>query len=398
MQAFKFKLKTKTKQAQCLWRFAGSCRYVFNQALKLQKSRYEQGEKKLSYAGLCDMLTQWKQTPKTQWLNNAPSQSLQQSLKNLDRAYQNFFSKRAHFPQFKKRGVRDAFRYPQGFKLDQIRSRIYLPKIGWIKYFNSQTVLGKIKNITVSQRAGAWYVSIQTEKEVSTPVHANRDIVAIDVGIAKFAVLSTKQTYAGCHALKEKLNRLKHEQRQLSKKVKFSQNWLKQKRIVSRLHYQISNTRLDYLHKTSHDISKNHAMIVLEDLQIKNMSKSSAGTMDMPGKKVKIKSGLNRSILDQGWYEFRRQLSYKTKWLGGDVILVNSQYTSQTCPIPDCRHVSKENRKTQADFNCVACGFKENADYVGSLNILAAGHAVLACGEKVQLGHSVKQEPNRIVA
>ena len=95
LQAMKFKLKTKSKQMQYLLRFAGACRYVFNEALNLQIKRYEQGEKKLSYADLCDMLTQWKRNPKTHWLNDVPSQSLQQSLKNLDRAYQNFFSKRS---------------------------------------------------------------------------------------------------------------------------------------------------------------------------------------------------------------------------------------------------------------------------------------------------------------
>lgn len=397
LQAVKFKLKTKSKQAQCLLRFAGACRYVFNKALNLQKKRYEQGEKKLSYAGLCNILTQWKQDTKTQWLNDVPAQSLQQSLKNLDRAYQNFFSKRAQFPQFKKRGLRETFRYPQGFKLDQVSSRIYLPKIGWIKYFNSQAIVGEIKNITISLKAGAWYASLQTEQEMPDPIHEKSDIVGIDVGIANFAALSNRKTYEGCHALKTKLKKLKRTQKQLSKKVKFSQNWFKQKKILSRLHHHISNTRLDYLHKTSHEISKNHAIIVLEDLQIKNMSTSACGTIAVPGKNVKAKSGLNRSILDQGWHEFKRQLSYKAKWLGGEVILVNPKYTSQTCPLLNCGHISKANRQTQADFKCMACGFQDNADYVGALNIVAAGHAVLACGEKVQLGLSMKQEPNRIV-
>ena len=248
-----------------------------------------------------------------------------------------------------------------------------------------------MKNITISLRAGAWYASIQVEKEIRDPIHDKSDMIGIDVGIAKFAALSNRKTYSSCHALKNKLKRLQYIQKQLSKKVKFSQNWVKQKKILSRLHGRIANTRLDYLHKTSPEISKNHAIIVLKDLQIKNMSKSACG----PGKNVKAKSGLNRRMLDQGWHEFKRQLAYKAKWLGGDVILVNPKYTSQTCPIPNCRHVSKANRPTQADFKCVACGFQDNA---GALNILAAGHAVLACGEKLQLGLSMKQEPNRMVA
>lgn len=394
-KAYKFRLKTKSKQARTLLRFAGSCRYVYNQAFNLQKKLYAQSEKQLSYAGLCGVLSAWKKEKEKAWLNDMPSQSLQQSLKDLDRAYQNFFKKLAGFPDFKKRGVKDSFRYPQGWKLDQVRNCVFLPKIGWIKYANSQEVFGTIKNVTVSCKAGGWYVSIQTEREVAEPIHPQSDMVGIDVGVNRFAVLSTKEDYVSCHALKGKQKRLKGQQRKLCRKVKLSQNWKKQKYKIAKLHHKIANIRLNHLHHASAQISKNHAMIVLEDLQIKNMSKSAAGTLHAPGKNVKAKSGLNRAILDQGWGEFRRQLFYKAKWLGGDVLLVNPKYTSQTCPQTHCRYVSRNNRKTQSEFVCRACGFKENADYVGALNILAAGHAVLACGETVQSGRSEKQEPNR---
>lgn len=394
-QAFKFKLKTKSKQAQKLWRFAGSCRYVYNHALALQKECYESGEKKLNYAGLCKTLSEWKNDQETAWLNQSPSQSLQQALKDLERAYQNFFAKRSDFPRFKKRGIRDAIRYPQGYQLDQKNHRVFLPKLGWIKYFSSQVVLGEIKNITVSHCAGNWYVSIQTEREISVPKHAKNDMVGIDVGIAKFATLSNRTTYEGSHVLKQKLDKLKIKQRQLSKKVKFSQNWFKQKRQLSRFHHSIANARLDHLHKISHEISKNHAMIMLEDLKVKNMSKSASGTIDKPGKKVKAKSSLNRSILDQGWGEFRRQLIYKSEWVGGAVILVNPKHTSITCPRLQCRHISQANRKSQSEFKCIACGYEDNADYVGATNILAAGRAVLAGGESMLLGRSMKQESNR---
>jgi putative transposase len=109
------------------------------------------------------------------------------------------------------------------------------------------------------------------------------------------------------------------------------------------------------------------------------MSKSSKGNAEEHGKNVKAKSGLNKSILDQGWYEFRRQLEYKQLWNGGLVVAVPAQYTSQTCPC--CSHVSRENRKTQAHFECVECGYINNADIVGALNILERGHRLLACGE-----------------
>ena len=136
-------------------------------------------------------------------------------------------------------------------------------------------------------------------------------------------------------------------------------------------------------------------MIAIEDLQVRNMSKSAKGSSEHHGKQVKQKSGLNRSILDQGWGEFRRQLEYKVSWNGGFVVAVPPAYTSQTCPC--CGHVSKDNRQTQADFACVECGYEENADVVGAINILARGHRVLACGEPVQSGRSMKQEPTEAI-
>ena len=173
--------------------------------------------------------------------------------------------------------------------------------------------------------------------------------------------------------------------------MKFSQNWKKEKAKVQRLHVRIGNARRDYLHKCSTTISQNHAMVCIEDLQIKNMSRSASGTKDAPGRKVRAKSGLNKSILDQGWFEFRRQLDYKLTWNGGWLIAVPPQDTSRTCPA--CGHVSAENRQTQARFACVECGFEENADVVGAINILARGHRVAACGEMARSGHSAKQEP-----
>ena len=120
-------------------------------------------------------------------------------------------------------------------------------------------------------------------------------------------------------------------------------------------------------------------MIVLEDLKVKNMTKSAKGTIDNPGKNVKAKSGLNKSILDQGWGEFKRQLEYKQKWRGGDVILVNPKYTSQACSV--CNNVCADNRTSQSEFKCVACGHKTNADFNAALNVLRAGHVQLACGD-----------------
>ena len=374
LQAFKYELMPDGQQARQMRRFAGSCRFVYNKALALQKERYERGDKKLGYAGLCKQLTEWRNSLGTAWLADAPTHPLQQALKDLERAYSNFFAKRADFPRFKKKSQSDSFRYPdpKQIKLDQPNSRLFLPKLGWLRYRNSRDVLGTVKNVTVSQSCGKWRVSIQTEREVEQPIPQG-GAVGIDMGIARFATLSDGTFVAPINSFKRHETRLRKAQQTLSRKVKFSNNWKKAKARIQRIHSRIGNARRDYLHKTSTAISQNHAMVCIEDLQVRNMSKSAAGSADAPGRNVRAKSGLNKSILDQGWFEFRRQLDYKLAWQGGHLIAVPPQNTSRTCPC--CGRVSKDNRQTQARFECVACGFEENADVVGAINVLRAGHA-----------------------
>lgn len=173
------------RQQRQMRRCSGPVRFVFNKALALQKQRHEQGGKKLGYAGLCKELTGWKRQTETAWLSEAPNQSLQQALKDLERAYANFFAKRADFSRFKKKGQANSFRYPQGIKLDQGNSRLFLPKLGWLRYRNSRDVLRTVRNATVIQSGGKWFVSIQTEREVEQPVPQASGAVGIDMGIGR---------------------------------------------------------------------------------------------------------------------------------------------------------------------------------------------------------------------
>ncbi len=342
-------------------------------------------------------LPAWKQ--EFAWLKETPSQSLQQSLKDLERAFKNFFEKRADFPRFKKRGSGEGFRFPQGFEIDQGNSRIKLPKLGQMRYRNSRDILGTAKNITISQTGGKWFASIQTEREVEQSMSTATSAIGIDMGIVRFATLSDGSFIAPLGSFKKHETRLHRYQRKMSRKVKNSRNWLKAKRKVQKIHTRIGNARKDFLHKKTSDLSKNHAMVAIEDLQVRNMSRSSKGSAEAPGKNAAAKSGLNKAILDQGWFEFRRQLEYKLNWNGGILIPVPAHHTSQTCPA--CGHIAQENRQTQARFACVDCGYQNHADGVGAMNVLARGHRVAACGEdgsglarkRKTKPASVKQEP-----
>lgn len=374
LQAYKFELAPNGAQARDMRRFAGSCRYVFNKALALQKANHEAGERFIGYVPMAANLPIWKREANTTWLKDAPSQSLQHALKDLDRAYANFFAKRAAFPRFKRRGSGDSFRYPDAkqLEIDQANSRLKLPKLGWIRYRNSREVLGTPKNVTVSQTCGKWYVSIQTERDIVVPVHVSPDSsIGIDVGIARFATMNDASFVAPTNSFKKHEARLARYQRRMSRKVKFSNNWKKAKAKVQRVHRDIGNCRRDFLHKASTALVREHALIFIEDLRVKNMSASAAGTAELPGRNVRQKAGLNKAILDQGWGEFRRQLEYKSAWAGTMMIAVPPHHTSQTCPA--CGHASKDNRTTQARFACVSCGYENHADVVGAINILNRG-------------------------
>ena len=375
-QAFQFELRPNGQQQRQMRRSAGCARYVYNKALALKKERYERKEQ-LTRFQLDKMLVEWKQ--ETPWLSEAPAHALQQAILDLDRAYSNFFRKRAKFPKFHKKGLRDSFREsdPQCIKLDQVHSRIQLPKMGWVGYRNSREVLGEICCVTVRLSAGKWLVSISTRREVEQPWHPSTSSVGLDWGVARFYTLSDGKYRDQLQPLKMFLPKLAKRQRRLARKKKFSRNWKKAKAKITKLHTRIANIRKDFLHQSSNHISKNHAVVFVEDLQVKNMSASAKGTKSKPGKKVGRKSQLNRSILDASPFELRRQLEYKTQWNGGLLLPVRPQNTSRKCP--ECRHTSAENRKTQATFVCVACGFSAHADWVAAVNIKEAGLASLAC-------------------
>lgn len=399
LQAFKYELKPDGGQQRNLRRYAGSCRFVYNKALALQQANHEAGEKFIGYVAMAKHLTAWRNGEETPWLKDAPVHPLQHALKDLEKAYQNFFAKRADpsatlragFPRFKRKGGCDSFRYPDSkqIKLDQRNNRVFLPKLGWIRYRNSRDVLGELRNVTVSGKNGKWYISIQTQREVEQPISATTTSIGIDLGIARFATFSDGSYIAPLNSFKIQQAKLAKYQRRMAHKQKFSNNWKKAKAKVQKLHTQIANTRRDFLHKATTTISQNHAVVFVEDLQVSNMSRSAAGTAENPGKNVAAKSGLNKAILDQGWGEFRRQLDYKMAWNGGMLFAVPAHYTSQECP--ECHHVSADNRQTQAKFVCVKCHYENHADHVGAINVEERGHRLLACGDAA-LSRSMKQE------
>ena len=193
LKAFKFELMPNGAQIRRLKQFCGCSRFVFNRALVYRNEQYEADKSfKFSYNKIANLLPEWKR--ELTWLKDCHSQVLQQALKDLESSFKNFFAKRSDFPKFKRKGEKDSFRFPQGCKLEQQNNRIYLPKIGWIRYRNSRAIVGEMKNVTVSRKCGKWYISVQTEFEQKTPQPKGGEI-GIDMGIVRFATLSNGEHF-----------------------------------------------------------------------------------------------------------------------------------------------------------------------------------------------------------
>ena len=197
-KGFTFRLLPDKKTENLFRQFAGCCRLIWNLALEKEKTALDKGTKFLGYHALCDQLMVWKGKKESEeeakvfpFLADVHSQILQQRLKDLDQAVKRFReSETVGFPKFKRRGRDDSFRYPQGFKLDEGNSCIYLPKIGWVRYKKSRDIQGTPKNVTVSLEADHWYVSIIAEIEIPDPVHPSQEAVGLDAGVVRLLTLS----------------------------------------------------------------------------------------------------------------------------------------------------------------------------------------------------------------
>lgn len=389
-KSFKYELRLTEEQRIIFSKILGCCRYIRNKGLHTKKKLWEESKKNISRFELDKLLTEMKRD--FDWLRVPPSQALQQVNKDLDQSFKNFF-KGSGYPKFKKKEKGGSFRLPQGFSLSSKLSNkievVKLTKIGKVRFIHSREIDGVIKFITIIKKCNKWFVSFNCEVELQVKDNNSGTAIGIDRGIAKFIQCSDGVEFSSVSSLKKSKEKLAKLQRKLAKQKNYSSNWRKIKRKISKLYFHVLNKRKDYTHKISTQLAKNHSIIVMENLNISGMTKSAKGTLENPGKNVRAKSGLNRSILDQGWYMFQKLIEYKMHWRGGKVIYIDPKYTSQKCS--KCNHISKENRKSQAIFECVKCGYESNADLNASKNILAEGHSVLACGEEA-LASSLNQE------
>jgi putative transposase len=384
--AHKIALDPNNVQATYFAKAAGVARFAYNWALAEWQRQYEAWKQdnslpKPSQQALRRQLNAIKRE-QFPWMLEVTKNAPQMAIVQLGQAFQNFFAGRAKYPKFRKKGVHDRFTLTNDqFSIDGCRIRI--PNLGWVRMRESLRFTGKIMSATISRVADRWFVSIavDTQDDSHLPQAKNQGVVGVDLGVSALATLSTGEPpIQGPKAHKALLGRLQRLSRSLSRKQKGSANRKKAKAKLARLHARIANIRSDALHKlTTHLTSRFHT-IGIEDLNVRGMVKN---------------RHLARSIADMGFFEFRRQLEYKTAMRGGQVVVADRWFpSSKTCSA--CGSVQKEMPLSVRQWTCPDCGVVHDRDLNAATNLknMAVSSTVSACGgEGAGLGSDAKAKP-----
>lgn len=389
----KYRLSLTPEQEAMCDEFGNICRAVWNTALE-QRREYRRRGAWMNYVPQAAELTEAKH--EHEWLRAAPNAILQQTLRDLDRACRKHGTFKVHWRS--KTRWAPSFRFPDPAKIRVDRvgrkwGQVRVQKLGWVKFRWSRPLGGEIRSATVSRKGVHWYVSFLIDDGTSTPEeHAMPSTaIGIDRGV-KVAVTTSKGDFHDRTFVTEgEKTRYRRLQQRLARTKKGSANRRKTIAAMNRIMGRVTDRRGDFCEWTASRITQRNAVVALEDLKAKNMSKSAKGTIGEPGVNVAQKRGLNRAILDKGWHRLELALANAARYTGTTVVKVDPAYTSQTCH--RCGVVDPKSRKSQADFWCTACGHQDHADVNAAKNILrAAGHAVPACGD-LGVTRSVKQEP-----
>lgn len=398
------------EQTEYAEQVGGACRAVWNAGLEQRRTyvqRYLRGNRGAfaSYALQCRELAEAKVDHP--WLANAPGHALQQTLKDLDRACRTHGTFKVRWRS--KANTPPSFRFPEGKRMDVRRlnrrwGEVKLPKFGWARFRWTRSPGGTIRNATVSRDGGRWYVSFCVEDGVTASVPNGKPAVGVDRGVAVAVTTSEGEMFDRESVTVGEASRLKRLQQQLSRQ--------KDKRSIRRkatraklvaLNARIRRRRADFNAQTAVRLVRGHGLVAVEDLKVANMVRSARGTAEKPGKNVRQKAGLNRSIMSKGWGGFVLNLEHAARYHGATIVKVNPAYTSQTCAA--CGHCAPDNRESQAVFRCVACKHQDNADINAAINIRergielasAAGLAVAGRGD-LGASRSTKRQPPVTVA
>lgn len=362
-KAYKYRIYPNKTQQELIQKTFGCVRFVYNYYLDKRIKAYQENKTSLNYYDCCKDLTNLKK--ELQWLREPDKCTLQNSLKNLEFAFQKFFKECSGFPNFKsKKNNKHSYKtqnYNKGTAIQFNNNHIKLPKVGWIKTRDKQIPQGRILNATVSQDpSGKYYVSLCcTDVEIKCLPQTNNQ-VGIDLGVKDFAITSNGVKYSNPKYLQQSLNKLAKLQRELSRKSRGGSNWNKARIKVTRQYEKIRNQRRDFLHKLSTELIKENDIICIEDLNISEIIQDN-------------KKDMRRNISDASWYEFTYQLQYKADWYGRKVIKVDRYFaSSQTCNCCGKKFPIAKDLKVR-QWICPNCKSTLDRDINAAINILNEG-------------------------
>jgi len=364
-KVYRFRMRPTKAHEQALARLAGARRWVWNWALDRRKAYFAEHGTTIPAAILSAELTALKQQSATAWLKEADSQALQQTLKDLDRAFRNFFEKRARFPRFKSK-KRDPlrFRIPQRVKVDD--EHVVIPKVGRVRIRKSMDVDLPTKGATFRRDPlGHWFVTLTTEFEMpdtklSSPEPAG--VVGIDLGLKDFAVLSDGTRIPAPKFYRKAQRKLKKAQRVVSRRKPGSRRKAKARIVVAKVHRRTGNQRGDFLHKLTTDLVRTHDGLCIEDLSLKGMARTK----------------LAKSVHDASLGEFRRQLTYKAEWNRKHLAVIDRWYpSSRLCR--GCGAINAALLLSDRQWAC-DCGLAHDRDLSAAINIRDEGLRLLAVG------------------
>ncbi|WP_432869688.1 RNA-guided endonuclease InsQ/TnpB family protein [Microbispora rosea] len=390
-RSFKFLLRPTRKQAAALTQCLHDHRELYNAALEHRRTAYRRAGVTVRYGDQSGELKHIRADDPTgqgRWSFS----SQQATLRRLDKAFRAFFvrvkaGRTPGFPRFKGRGWFDTVEWPKdgdGCRWDcqpehPAVTYVRLQGIGHVRVHQHRRVLGTVKTISVKREGARWFVVLSCDEVPAGSLPVTGAVAGIDMGVASLATTSDGDHIENQRHLAASADRLAAAQRDLARKKRGSTRRRTAVARVAALHAKVRRQRLDGAHKAALTLVRAYDVIVHEDLRIAGMTRSAAGTIIQPGRNVAAKSRLNRSILEAGWGVFLRVLAHKAESAGRELIAVNPANTSRTCS--RCGHCAKDNRLTQAQFACKACGHTAHADVNAAKNILRAGLALRDAAE-----------------
>ncbi|MEG4229379.1 RNA-guided endonuclease TnpB family protein [Microcoleus sp. N9_B2] len=370
-KAFSYRFYPTPEQESLLRRTLGCVRLVYNKALHERTQGWYERQERIGYSQTSSMLTQWKKQADLDFLNEVSCVPLQQGLRHLQTAFTNFFEGQAKYPNFKKKRnggsaefTKSAFKFKDG--------NIYLAKslepldIRWSRQLPKGC---EPSSVTVRLHpSGRWHISICFDDPTIKPLPVNENAIGIDLGVTSLIATSNGDKVANPKQFKKHYQRLKKAQKNLSRKQKGSKNREKARVKVAKIHLEISDSRQDFLQKLTTRLVRENQTIAVESLAVKNLVKNPK---------------LALAISDSGWGELVRQLDYKCRWYGRNLVKIDRWFpSSKRCS--QCGHIVAKMPLNIRSWQCPSCGCDHDRDVNASKNILTAGLAVSVCGATVR--------------